>query len=281
MKHLKLFSNNDKMKLYQSTNWITPHVFKYNDTKLLDYEEKYTPIEYISSTKTGGQYIDLKCHLFENSDDIRIDIKFNMKGGGKDYDDSTGVNKTKPSVLIGCISEADPYYGFVVRKADVGSLGTANDNYVTMYTKWQISNSVYKNANGDANSKQKYYPTYLAGDISEYEQTPLGQIYEKTLIIDNISSCTTTQLNKMKTLESYMFAIYNDGTASGNIWNNKIWRYAEADIYYCRITKGNTIIRDLIPVLNKNNNPGLYDRHNKVFFGSLGDNPFVAGPLLT
>ena len=204
-----------------------------------------------------------------------------MKGGGKDYEDSSSVNKTKPSVLIGSVSEADPYYGFVVRKADIGSSGTVDDTYVTMYTKWQISNSVLKNANGDSNNKTKYYPTYLAGNISEYENTRTGVIYEKRLIIDNISSCTATQLNKMKNLDTYMFAIYNDGTASGNIWNNTMWRYSESDVYYCKIMKGDTVIRDLKPARRKKDNViGLLDIEHRVFYSSLGDTGFVGGPAI-
>ena len=40
---------------------------------------RYKPLEYISSTQTGGQYIDLGCKLLENTDDIEIDMKYNFK----------------------------------------------------------------------------------------------------------------------------------------------------------------------------------------------------------
>lgn len=282
MYNLKKFNNAIDLQRYISTNLITPHVYLDTASKNIDYYEGYEFLEYISSTKTGGQYIDLGCHLFENTDDIIIDIKFNIKGGGKDYDLTSAVNQTKPSVLIGCISEADPYYGFVVRKADIGSSGTVDDSYVTMYTKWQISNSVYVNANGDANNKKKYYPTYLAGNISGYENTRTGQIYEKRLIIDNLSTCTTTQLNKMKNLEAYMFAIYNDGSTSAHNWyEQSIWRYSESDVYYCKIMKGDTVIRDLKPARRKKDGAvGLLDIEHRVFYPSLGDTNFVAGPTI-
>ena len=281
MKHFKIFTDQNQYQSYIENNWVSPHVYKIQQNKQIDYEERYVPLEYISSTQTGGQYIDLDCNLFQNTDDIIIDIKFNMKGGGKDYNETSVVNQTKPSVLIGSISEADPYYGFVVRKADIGSSGTVNDTYVTMYTKWQISNSVEKNANGDANNKKKWYPTYLAGNISGYENTRTGIVYEKRLIIDNLAT-KVTQINMqhMSTMPTYMFAIYCDAPASANNnYRNKMWRFSESDVYYCKITKGTTVIRDLIPVLNKQNIPGLYDKVNRKFYKSQGDTNFVAGPI--
>lgn len=281
MKYIKNFTDAHSLIMYKKTNFVTPHVYFNNSAKTFDYMKKYIPLEYISSTSTGGQYIDLGCKLFENTDDIRIDIKFNMKGGGKDYNIASGVNGHKPSVLIGSISELDPYFGFVVRKADIGSSGTYNDNYITMYTKWQISNSVYKNANGDANNKQKYYPTYFAGNISGYEQTTLNQIYEKTFIIDNLDTIESTKFNQMKNLETYMFAIYKDGGTVCTDYNNKMWRFSESDVYYCKITKGNQVVRNLIPVKKPSTNEiGLYDMENDYFYVSQGDDPFVAGPKL-
>lgn len=241
----------------------------------------YTQLDYISSTQTGGQYINLNCNLFQTTDDITINIKFNLKGGGKDYNESSAVNLTKPSILLACVSEADPYYAFALRKNDIGSSGTVNDNYVHVYSKWQISNSVYRNANGDATNKQKYYTTYLAGNISGQTQTPLNQIYEKTIIIDNLSSISSTIFNKLSNLPTYMFGTYNDSTATGNNatqWKGKVWRFSESDVYYCKIMKGTTVIRDLIPALKiSDNSVGLYDIQNDVFYTSQGTDPFIAG----
>ena len=176
MQYIKKFNTINEQQNYEKNNFVTPYIHMNDTNKSIDYYEGYERLEYISSTQTGGQYINLNCNLFQNTDDIIIDIKFNLKGGGKDYNAAPGVNGHKPSVLIGSVSELDPWFGFVVRKADIGSSGIYNDNYVTMYAKWEISNSVYKNANGDANNKSKYYPTYLAGNISGYEQTTLNQI---------------------------------------------------------------------------------------------------------
>ena len=280
MKHLKKFNNTIEQTNYEKHNFVTPYIHMNDTNKSIDYYEGFERLEYISSTQTGGQYINLGCKLFENTDDIIIDIKFNLKGGGKDYNLTSAVNQTKPSVLIGSISEANPYYGFVVRKADIGSSGADDDSYVTMYTKWQISNSVYKNANGDSNGKQKYYPTYLAGNISGYENTRTGIVYEKRLLIDKLSTIASSTFNQMSHLDTYMFATYCDSTSLNHMWyEHNMWRFSESDVYYCKITKGNTVVRNLIPVRRKKDNAiGLLDLEHRHFYGSEGDEPFVAGP---
>lgn len=281
MLYVKKFDNDTDRERYIKNKFVSPHLFMNAQNKNINYFQKYKRLTHISSTQTGGQYINLGCKLFENTDDIIIDIKFNMKGGGKDYNAANGVNGHKPSVLIGSVSEVDPFFGFVVRKADIGSSGTVDDTYVTMYAKWAISNSVYKNANGDANNKQKYYPTYLAGNISGYENTRTNQIYEKRLIIDNLDTIDSSKFNAMKNLETDMFAIYKDGGDLCKDYNNKMWRYCEADVYYCKITKGNTVIRDLVPMLRTSDNtPGLFDLEHYVFYTSQGDQPFVAGSII-
>ena len=282
MKHIKKFNNGDLLDTYKKSNFVTPHLYLNNTEKSFDYMQKYIKLEYISSTQTGGQYINLGCKLFENTDDIQINIKFNLKGGGKDWNESSNINtSTNPSILLGCISESTPFYGFVVRKADQN---TSNQNFVTMYTKWKISNSMYVNSNGDANGKQKYYPTYLAGNavnMSDCEQTPTNQIYEKILIIDNLNSIASSTFNNMKPLDTYMFGIYCDSTQDGHPYKNKIWRYSESDVYYCKIIKGGQVIRDLIPVKKASTNEvGLYDLEHDKFYTSQGDNPFVAGPII-
>lgn len=58
-----------------------------------------------------------------------------------------------------------------------------------------------------------------------------------------------------------------------------MWRFSESDVYYCKIYKGNTLLRDLIPVKrNSDNVVGLYDKQNDHFYISQGDEHFVAGP---
>ena len=278
MKYLKSFNNEQERQKYIDNNFRSPHLYLDEQNRSLDYEESYTPVEYISSTKTGGQYIDLGCKLFENTDDIIIDIKFNLKGGGKNYELDTAQ---KPSVLLCAVSEMDPYYAFVLRKNDQQTNADDSD-YVHLYAKWQISNSVYKAANGDKSGKYKYYATYLAGNISDYDQTPTNQVYEKTIIIDNLNNMGQTgdKLTAIRNLPTYMFATICDAATLGsNKYKGQMWRFSESDVYYCKITKGNTVVRDLIPVLYKGKG-ALYDRAHKKFNLSQGDSDFVAGPVI-
>ena len=97
MKYLKKFQNNTTLKTYKKFNFITPHVYLDSNLNTVKYMEEYQQLEYISSTQTGGQYIDLGCHLMENTDDIQIDIKFNIRGVGK----SSSGNDSNLATLIG------------------------------------------------------------------------------------------------------------------------------------------------------------------------------------
>ena len=56
---------------------------------------------------------------------------------------------------------------------------------------------------------------------------------------------------------------------------NTPFRFIEARIYYCKITSYGNLVRDLLPCLNSNNVPGLYDLVNDVFYPSAGSNPFT------
>ena len=141
MKYLKSFNSVQEQKQYMSNHWFTPYVHMFTN-KTLDYEQKYIPVEYISSTETGGQYIDLGCHLMENTDDIKINIKFNIRGTGK----SSSGNSTQ-STLIACQPEVNPYPGFVLRRF------SDNAYYIHLQTKWQFTNSVKRSTENKYDSK--------------------------------------------------------------------------------------------------------------------------------
>lgn len=95
---------------------------------------KYRKLSYISSTQNGGQYIDLGCKLMENTDDIRMYIKFNIKGFGKND------NSDAQSTLIASQPEVSPYPGFVLRK----TYRVSNYSYLQFIecsAKWNFENS--------------------------------------------------------------------------------------------------------------------------------------------
>lgn len=147
MKYLKLFDTENSLQTYMNNNWNSPHIYYAQNNRTTDYEEKYIELEYISSTQTGGQYIDLGCHLMENTDDIKIDIKFNFKGRGM-Y-----VNGDDPylSTLVSSQSESSPWPGFVLR------ILSQNSNKIHLQAKWQFTNSVKRNTENKYDSK---YLTY-------------------------------------------------------------------------------------------------------------------------
>lgn len=215
---------------------------------------EYTELNYISSTQTGGQYIDLGCKLMENTDDIQMYIKFNIKGNGKD---SNGQ-----STLIASQPEVNPYPGFVLRKTS-NNTSYYNYQFIDCSAKWSFENST--------KSGNKYYANALRGPLNDEAldntntiHKQIGNIYEETVLFNNIPQAQCHNMN------CHLFCALNS--------SNNPFRFIEADLYYLKFIKGGIIIRDLIPAKrNSDNEIGLYDLENNVFYTSQGTDPFVAG----
>lgn len=209
---------------------------------------RFRQVEYISSTSTGGQYIDLGCKLLENTDDIKIDIKFNIRGVGK----SSSGNDPNLATLIGSQPEVDPWPGFVLR------IKSTVDHSLHLQTKWAFTDSV---KNGTNNKWESRYLSYYGNPNNALYQN----IYEFSETLDKIPS---SQVNDCVCT---LFCTY-DG-------NGNPFRYALADLYYLKLEKGGQVIRDLIPVYDQlTQEAGLYDKQNNVFYKSQGDEPFI-GPV--
>ena len=215
---------------------------------------KYRKLSYISSTSTGGQYIDLGCKLLEDTDDIQLDIKFNVKNHGK-----TG---TQQSTLIASQPEVSPYPGFTMR---IGNSLANSTNAVVFNTKWLCSKDWASYTEG---GKTRYGCIYMSPKqngsalISGGTCTELNQVYEYSILLDNIPNDQINDFN------CYLFCALSS--------SNQPFRFIEADLYYLKITKGNTVIRDLIPVEDiATGDIGLYDQQNDVFYKSQGDDPFI------
>ena len=253
MKYIKKFQDNTALETYKKSNFVAPHVYLDNNSNTVKYMEEYIPLKYISSTSTGGQYIDLGCHLMENTDDIQIDIKFNIKGEGK----SSSGNDSRLCTLIGSQPEVSPWPGFILRKF------TISTNYIHLQAKWSFTNSVKRG--GEARYDSKYLSYYKGNN--NMTGAECGNIYEFTEILNNIpasqvNNCTCT-----------LFCTYNG--------SNVPFRFCEADLYYLKFTKGGQVIRNLIPVKKVSTNEiGLYDIENDHLYISQGDDPFVAGPTI-
>ena len=258
MKYIKKFNNEEQLNTYKKSNFVSPHIYLNANLNKVQYMETYIPLEYISSTSTGGQYIDLGCHLLENTDDIQIDIKFNIKGEGKTDNVGSG-NDQLLCTLIASQPEVSPYPGFTLRRH------ITNKTYIELCAKWSFTNSTKQANSTRYNSKFLSYPQ--TNDSTTFIESQWNNIYEISETLNNmpnsqINNCTCT-----------LFCALNG--------SNIPFRFCEADLYYLKFTKGGQIIRNLIPVKKVSTKEiGLYDMENDHLYVSQGDDPFVAGPTI-
>ena len=241
MKYIRKFNNSNLIENYIKSNFISPHLFLNSQFRNVNYFPKYKRLNYISSTVTGGQYIDLGCKLLENTDNIRIDIKFNIKGRGKNSTNSQGT-------LIAAQPETSPYPGFTLRYQN-----NSSSTNLQLITKWEYSGCYFSNNKG-LSRNLSYDSTYR---LDNY-------IYEFTEILDNIPD---SQINNFN---CHLFCALNS--------SNQPFRFVEADLYYLRFYKGEQLIRNLIPVQRQSDGIcGLWDLEHQLFYTSQGDEQFVAG----
>ena len=257
MNNLKKFDTYTNLTIYKSQNFISPHVFYDKTTERIHYYMKdYQLLDHISSTSTGGQYIDLGCKLMENTDDIQIDMKFNFKGHGK-----TGPQQ---STFIASQPETSPNPGFVCRIARSEQNGV---HAIEFKLKWELNSmsTFYDDPGGNG------FPGYylndwgqfpVSGGATSHTKHLTNNVYEETIILDNIPQ---EQCHNMNT---YLFCALNS--------SGQPFRFSEVDVYYMRIYKGGTLIRSLWPVRRKSDNViGLYDIITDYFYTSQGDEPFI------
>lgn len=174
----------------------------------------YTQVSCISSTYGGHQYINLGLLMCSASPiSFQIEGKAKVKSG-----DSQGV-------LIGCMREASPYPGFLIRLANSSVLE-------------------YVKCNGDS-------------------QFNFGTVGSMLNINITQNSYTTDRIHNMP---ATLFCGLN-GSGSP-------FRYVEAELYNLHIVTYGTELY-LVPCLNSNNVPGLYDVVGGTFYDSDGSNPFT------
>lgn len=269
MKHLKKFSdiqdcnNNRNPNIMPFVYFISDGTVDSNDVYInnftnTDSEEyfltHYTELEYINSTATGCQHINLGCRLMENTDDIRIDIKFKIDGKGGDI-----TGQGKQAHLLTCNIDISPYPGFLIRYAN---------GDIEVNAKWEFTGAVSYSPVGSVTSY--FPPNYCTADAATYNNlttTKISETIEETFIFDNIPD---SQLSDATTM---LFCGLNS--------SNEPFRHVNAKIYYLKITKGNIVVRDLIPVRRISDSKiGLYDKKYGIFYDSLSNIPFEAGPEL-
>lgn len=232
MLYIKKFNSDTDRENYIKNNFVSPHLFLNSQNKSLNYFPKYKKLDYISITTTGGQYINLGCKLMENTDDVTINIKFKIKGCGK--------NTSADPTILNSMMESSPWPGFIINNG-----GKTNDIYVV--SQHEFTGYNYYN--------KAYVYRYVDG---------VNTIIDCNVTIDSIPS------NHIHNVPTTLFCSLDN--------NLNTWRFAEADLYHCKIIKGNTIVRNLIPVQRqKDNAVGLWDLENQIFYTSQGNQPFVAG----
>ena len=250
VKYFKKFQSSGDLNNQNLLNFESPHIYSIDNSTNIDYEGRFEQLEYISSTSTGGQYIDLGCKLMENTDDIHIDMKFNFKGHGK-----TGKQQ---STFIASQPETSPYPGFVCR------IGAHNlETSLELSLKWFISDELTPRVDGN----RYYYKKFCgatSGNINIQNSYETNTIIEESILLMNIPQAQCHNMN------THLFCALNS--------SGQPFRFSEVDVYYMRIYKGGTLLRSLWPVKRKLDNAiGLYDSVNDYLYVSQGDQPFV-GP---
>lgn len=188
----------------------------------------YTRLAYISSTKTGGQYIDLGINLWETvGDTISADMKWMMLGRGSD-------NVEYPAIF---------------RCRDMSSNSDSNGfAFQTKKSSSQLQCAYTGRSTGDTFPNDIYWE-------SMYDSA--GTYFDIGTVSAAASSTTSTSL----------FCAF-DGS-------NQPMRFCYGYIFYMKIKKNGTLVRDLVPAKNSNNVAGLYDFVTNTFYTSAGTDPFV------
>ena len=134
MKNLKKFNTQQEFNVYKnSDNYILPNVSLINDVnKSVSYKQRYTKLQYIASTQTGGQYISLGNELamsLKANDEVSIELKYFLQGNGKD-------NNNQATIFT--ISNQD--YGYMVRR-NSGVVHFKASNNLATYTQTSYTNT--------------------------------------------------------------------------------------------------------------------------------------------
>lgn len=186
----------------------------------------WTELEYISSTTTGSQYIDLDIKLYETlNTNYDIALKFKVTGDGSDNNQPT---------LFGCQNQSSPWPGTFIRK-NVGNdqvtgryIGGSNkDNvieYRTHLAELPVQTSPNKNVTNLNNQGRTHtFGTSLFCAFSDTSNTPFRFIaadmyyfklfVEGTLVRDLIPCKDTNNVVGMYDVVNHVFYTSPNGAA--------------------------------------------------------------------
>lgn len=156
----------------------------------------YTQLEYISSTQSGGQYIDLNILLYDVlNKQYDIAIKFNMIGTGKD-------GTTQPTIF-GCQDNAgSPWPGTFIRKAG------GSDNITGRYIGGTAKDNTIGTLNTNITLEEKTPP---AKNVYNYNNSGRTHTWGTSLfcIFDSRDKTVTARFAYAKL---YYFKLFVEGT---------------------------------------------------------------------
>jgi uncharacterized protein YjdB len=205
------------------------------------YQTEYTELEYIASTSSGGQYIDLNIMLYDELNKwYDIAIKFNAIRAGKDGD--------AQSTIFGCQDNTgSPWPGTFIRK------NTSNNNMVGRYIGGIAKDNTLGQMGNDIELSPKDAPNMNVYDLNNS--------------------------NKTHTWGTSLFCIFNNQAKTAMIRYIEAKLYYFKLYLKADKTSQGFIVRDLIPCRrNSDNAIGLLDKVNNVFYLSPNGVAFVAGP---
>lgn len=189
----------------------------------------WTELQYISSTSSGGQYIDLNIKLYETlGTDYDIAIKYNAKGRGG------GSSSDQTPTLFGCQQNINPFPGTFIRMHGSGTYtigryigGNSKDNTlanINTIKELPVRTSPNKNVtNINNNSKTHSWGTSLFCAFSNDNNSPFRFIeadlyYFKlfvggTLVRDLIPCKDTNNTVGMYDIVNHVFYTSPNGAA--------------------------------------------------------------------
>lgn len=203
----------------------------------------YTELEYIASTSTGGQYIDLDIMLYDELNKwYDIAIKFNAIGAGKG-------GGTQPTIF-GCQDNTgSPWPGTFIRK------DASKNNMVGRYIGGSGKDNVLGQLGNDIELTPKDAPNMNVynlnnGNITHTWGTSLFCIFNNQ---------AKTTFDRFIEAKLYYFKLYSKASK----------------------TSQGVLVRDMMPCKrNSDNAIGLLDKVNNVFYTNPSGDAFVAGPVV-
>ena len=203
----------------------------------------YIPIEYIQST--GAQYIDTGYKYNTNATTITYQFDMSLES-----ENSAGISHRKIAGL---------YSSTAKRPLSI-----------SLYTDNQIRVSGGNITFNNSNVKDNFTPG-VRFNISAQINHSTKRI---SLIKDSGTAKTQSYSDNITESDNLYFFTYNTFTTP----NPNYMIYAK--MYSAKIYEDNTLVRDFIPVLDKNGTPCMYDLAERKFYYNSGTGNFIAGPEL-